>query len=140
MIRKLGIVALIFLHAAAAHAEPAPGGSYLQTCHNIQRSGNFVSARCASERWGDKNTQIDLRRCARNHTGLSNLNGGLVCEGPLPPGSYLKTCHAVFIMDNRLQASCKTEGGAGDYRSNSIVFKGCNQGFRNADGRLVCGQ
>jgi hypothetical protein len=127
-------------NASVLAAEPAPGGSYLQTCHDIKRYGGIVHATCASEVWGDKSASLDLTRCDNGYTGLSNLNGSLVCEGPLPPGSYLETCRAVFIMDHHLNATCKTKGGRGDYRSNSIEFDRCSEGFRNSNGLLVCGQ
>ena len=108
-LRMLAIVFSVPLIASTAAAQiqvaGAPGGSYRQSCIEIQTAGDprtparlTVSARCKTKVWGYEYAQIDLKRCEPNADGLirlTNRNGDLLCEGPYPPGSYLRSVRMV---------------------------------------------
>jgi hypothetical protein len=126
------------LFASLAAAADAPGGSYRQTCRNIVAGHNSVGAICKTEVWGEVNAFIDLKSCEPGFTGLTNRNGDLVCEGPYPPGSYVRSCRDSLVMNKTLSAVCEDKRGG--WHHTSIPLAGCRVGFTNSDGRLLCGR
>ncbi len=77
-----GAAVLLSLAAAPAHAQ---GGSYAQSCTNIQSYGGQVTADCRRRdgSW-DRTTLNDAHRCAG---GLANTDGRLTCNNGRNVGS-----------------------------------------------------
>jgi hypothetical protein len=94
MRKMLGLAAATFLVASAAHAQPAPPGSYRAQCTNIRMDGIFLSATCRGPQGGGQ-SQINVQSCAGD-IGV-DVTGALSCRGPgagqaynpgpLPPGA-----------------------------------------------------
>jgi CVNH domain len=149
--RMLAIMLSIPLIASTATAQVKPDppeGSYRQSCKEIHTAGDprnpastTVYAQCKTEAWGYEYTQIDLKRCEPNADGrikLTNRNGDLLCEGPYPPGSYLRSCQDGLVIDKTLSAVC--EDKEGHWHHTSVPLAGCSIGFTNSNGRLLCGR
>ena len=70
--------AMLLPLAAAPAAAQVPGGSYMQTCRDIDRRGDRVIATCRTEegRW-NRTSIANVDRCAG---GLANADGRLVCQ------------------------------------------------------------
>src|SRR3954452_6510931 len=69
--------AMLLPLAASPAAAQVPGGSYLQSCRDVQVRGDRVTALCRSRegRWNETSID-DIYRCVG---GISNYNGRLVC-------------------------------------------------------------
>lgn len=65
-----------------AQGPGVPGGSYLQTCRNVQASGGQVSAECLDTRGRWQRSTLVYGGC---RAGVTNQNGVLLCDGPPPP-------------------------------------------------------
>src|SRR5579872_4657835 len=72
----IGAVLLISAVATPSGAQ-VPGGSYLETCRNVQTRGDTLVADCqrVDGRWS--RTGLDLHRC---HGDIANWNGQLSCR------------------------------------------------------------
>ena len=56
----------------------APGGSYQQSCSNIQMRGSTLSASCTATNGQQLYSQINVRGC---NGDIANFNGHLTCNG-----------------------------------------------------------
>ena len=132
-----------------------PGGSYRETCRDINTRGGTLYADCmdADRNW--RHTELrDYDRCRGE---IQNLNGNLSCSGQgggyrdhdhdgdhdrdhgrygVPPGSYSQTCQNINVNGNRLEASCQKKNGS--WRNTSLNnFRGCRN-IENDNGKLKC--
>jgi hypothetical protein len=66
--------------AQPAHTQPAPQGSYLNSCRNVGMDGDRLIADCRSPDGGWHRTALDTGRCAGD---IANIRGRLDCNrGP----------------------------------------------------------
>jgi len=79
----VALLALAFA-GTAAPAQQIPGGSYQQTCRDINARGNTLYAECMDTNRNWQRTQLrDFNRCRGE---IQNLNGQLQCTGGNGPG------------------------------------------------------
>jgi hypothetical protein len=82
-----------FAPVSVAHAGPRiPGGSYLDSCFSVSRSGSVLKATCGKVDGTFKKTSLNLADCERRST-ISNINGVLSCDETdehyqMPNGSW----------------------------------------------------
>lgn len=118
-------------------APSQPGGSYTDSCKNIQMKGTTLHAVCKSLDGRELPTILkDANRCAE---GVANINGILNCavSGVLPPGSYIATCKDVKLQGSTLSANCND--GKDHWRTTSIRDANkCNGDIANQNGTLRC--
>ena len=161
---------LIFLAALAMPAPAAaqrPGGSYQQTCRNIDVRGSSLRAECRDANGGWHRTEMsDYRRCGGD---IQNINGNLECaaggygggygkdrdhdrdqdhdrdrdhdrygnNGYGPRGSYTQTCQNITVSGNTLRASCQKKNGK--YKNTSLNnYQYCRGDIQNDNGKLRC--
>ncbi|HZZ34196.1 MAG TPA: beta/gamma crystallin-related protein [Caulobacteraceae bacterium] len=74
-------ILLAALFGAPSAATAAPGGSYRDSCRNLQVYGDILSADCQSG-WGWRSSQINYKRC---YGDIANQSGQLVCRGDRGP-------------------------------------------------------
>lgn len=125
----------------AGGAKPAapsqPGGSYTDSCKNIQMKGTTLHAVCKSLDGRELPTSLkDANRCAE---GVANINGILNCQasGVLPPGSYIATCRDVRLQGTTLYATCND--GKDHWLSASLRdVQKCSGDIANQNGALRC--
>jgi hypothetical protein len=73
----IAAVAMLSPLAAVSAAAQIPGGSYLQSCHDVQVRGDRMTATC---RTGDGDwNQTSLNNIGQCAGGLANNNGRLAC-------------------------------------------------------------
>ncbi len=122
---------------AAAPSPSQPGGSYTDSCRNIQMKGATLHAVCKSLDGRELPTSLkDANRCAE---GVANINGILNCEasGVLPPGSYIATCRDVRLQGSTLYATCND--GKDHWLSASLRdVQKCSGDIANQNGTLRC--
>jgi hypothetical protein len=120
-----------------AAAPSQPGGSYTDSCKNIQMKGTTLHAVCKSLDGRELPTSLkEANRCAE---GVANINGILSCEvsGVLPPGSYIATCRDVRLQGTTLYATCND--GKDHWLSASLRdVQKCNGDIANQNGALRC--
>jgi hypothetical protein len=120
-----------------AAAPSQPGGSYTDSCKNIQMKGSTLHAVCKSLDGRELPTSLkEANRCAE---GVANINGILNCEvsGVLPPGSYIATCRDVRLQGTTLYATCND--GKDHWLSASLRdVQKCNGDIANQNGALRC--
>lgn len=132
-----------------------PNGSYIQSCQNINASGDDLHARCQSSdgNWHDTNLD-DYQKC---HGDIINDNGKLRCvsggyaggyaNGPYyrggyqnvngPNGSYTGSCQDIHASGDDLHARCQTrDGGLRDTKLDD--YQKCQGDIVNDDGKLRC--
>src|SRR5262249_51560151 len=84
----LGTFAALLLAGAMyvqpAHAQPAPQGSYLNSCNNVGMDGDRLIADCRRPDGGWHRTALDIHRCVGD---IANINGQLNCNRG-PRGGY----------------------------------------------------
>jgi hypothetical protein len=123
--------------AEKAAAPSQPGGSYTDSCRNIQMKGTTLHAVCKSLDGREMPTTLkDANRCAE---GVANINGILNCEasGVLPPGSYIATCKEVKLQGSMLSATCND--GKDRWRDTFLRDANkCNGDIANQNGTLRC--
>ena len=77
----LGALTAFLLAGAAyvqpAHAQPAPQGSYLNSCTNVGMRGDRLFAECRRMDGSWERTVLDVDRCVGD---IGNLNGHLNCS------------------------------------------------------------
>ena len=74
----VALLALAFAGIAGS-AQQIPGGSYQQTCRNINARGNTLYAECEDTNRNWRSTQLrDYNRCRGE---IQNINGNLQCTG-----------------------------------------------------------
>src|SRR5918997_4964393 len=73
----IAAAAMLMPLAAVPAAPQMPGGSYLQSCRDVQMPGDRLVATCRTEegRWNQTSIS-NIDRCAG---GVSNYDGRLVC-------------------------------------------------------------
>lgn len=76
----VGVVALA-AQSSAAHAQ-VPGGTYQQSCGNIQMQGNTLTAVCRTTDGRAVQTALGVAGCVGD---IGNNNGQLQCSGGQPP-------------------------------------------------------
>jgi hypothetical protein len=122
---------------AKGAAPSQPGGSYTDSCKNIQMKGTTLHAVCKSLDGREMPTSLkEANRCAE---GVANINGILNCEvsGVLPPGSYITTCRDVRLQGTTLYATCND--GKDHWLSASLRdVQKCNGDIANQNGTLRC--
>jgi hypothetical protein len=122
---------------AKAAAPSQPGGSYTDSCRNIQMKGTTLHAVCKSVDGRELPTSLkDANRCTE---GVANINGILNCEssGVLPPGSYIATCKDVKLQGSMLSATCND--GKDHWRNATLRDANkCNGDIANQNGTLRC--
>jgi hypothetical protein len=71
---------------------------------------------------------------------ISNINGVLTCvsgTGPIPSGSYTRSCLNIFVTPTSVTASCRTEKN--NERSSTLMNPAaCRTQIENSDGFLTC--
>ena len=78
MERFIPLAAAIAL-ASSIPALATPGGSYRETCRQIQQEGPVLSALCRDRDGAWAETSLDMRNCQGGD--VSNRNGRLICAG-----------------------------------------------------------
>ena len=122
---------------AAAPSPSQPGGSYTDSCKNIQMKGTTLHAVCKS--LDGRELPISLKEANRCAEGVANINGILNCEisGVLPPGSYIATCRDVRLQGTTLYATCND--GKDHWLSASLRdLQKCSGDIANQNGMLRC--
>jgi CVNH domain-containing protein len=76
-----GAIALAGL-SGSAHAQVPPGGSYQQSCGNIQMQGSTLTAVCRTTDGRAVQTALGVAGCVGD---IGNSNGQLQCNGGQPP-------------------------------------------------------
>jgi hypothetical protein len=72
----IAMVFVVLLISANSSAIQYPGGSYQQTCRNIDARGSTLSAECQDTGGGWHRTELrDYQRCGQ----IENINGNLSC-------------------------------------------------------------
>ena len=79
-----GAVALAGL-SCSAHAQVPPGGSYQQSCRNIQMQGATLTAVCRTMDGRAVQTALGVAGCVGD---IGNNNGQLQCNGGQQPLAY----------------------------------------------------
>ena len=108
---------LVSVGATPAQAQ-MPGGSYLQSCNNIQARGDRVVATCRRSDGSWQRTAInDVHSC---NGGIANANGQLVCGRRQGPAHGFDRRHRDFESygsshDPRFDRSQRYQGWRGDY-------------------------
>jgi hypothetical protein len=117
--------------------EPAPAGSYTDTCFDIRAEYGTLYAMCRSRSGLYLPTSLaDYKSCVG---GVANLDGFLRCNkgGTPPAGSYSKSCRDTWVSGSTLHSSCKDWGGG--WRATTLnEFKFCRTTVSNMDGYLTC--
>jgi hypothetical protein len=72
------------IYCGPAQAQPAPQGSYLDSCSHVRMHGDRLVADCRRRDGGWQRTVLDVSRCGGE---IANLNGNLSCAGG-PSGRY----------------------------------------------------
>lgn len=68
------------IYSQPAQAQPAPQGSYLNSCTHVGMRGDRLFADCRRRDGGWQRTVLDVDRCAGD---IANINGRLSCNsGP----------------------------------------------------------
>ena len=118
------------------------GGSYQQTCTDIERRGDRLRARCqdASGNWHD----TELRDADRCNGEIQNINGNLQCTGSGgnyrgngPSGSYQQTCRNIEMRGNNIRAECQ-DGNGNWQRTTLHNYRKCSGEVTNVNGQLRC--
>ncbi|HEY2116034.1 MAG TPA: CVNH domain-containing protein, partial [Candidatus Angelobacter sp.] len=82
----LAVAVLALLFGTATPGVAQPGGSYQQTCRNINARGSTLYAECQNTGGGWQSTQLrDYNRCRGE---IQNINGSLQCTANNNGGSY----------------------------------------------------
>ncbi|MFG1365757.1 CVNH domain-containing protein [Xanthobacter versatilis] len=137
--------------AGEAMAQPVPGGSYLNSCNNVQvRRGRDLTAFCATRRGNWVQTRLnDFPSCRGD---ISNQDGQLWCvrgrplppppapgPQPLPPGSYQRSCRNAFVgPDNVLRAQCRAGGHVWIPAAVNLRYCWGARDIANFNGQLTC--
>ena len=66
------------IYAQPAHAQPAPQGSYLDSCTNVGMAGDRLFADCRRMDGTWRRSALDVSGC---RGGIANINGHLTCGG-----------------------------------------------------------
>jgi len=123
--------------SSAVAMDDYPGGTYQQSCKNINMRGDDLRARCKDNRGRYHDAVLDgADRCWGD---IANSDGRLVCEknGTLPSGGYAQTCKDVRVRYGVLRARCQDRDG--DWRDTSLeAFSRCGAAIENIDGQLRC--
>ncbi len=114
-----------------------PPGNYMQSCVDIQTSGNTLSAQCRNEGGGMYRTSYNTKiPCSY----IQNINGTLKCQAPkppkLPPGNYTYSCNGIQMSGNTLSANCPN-GSGGFTKTSYDTTIPCNY-IQNINGTLKC--
>jgi len=127
----------------AAEFNYLPGGSYLESCSGISRSGLVLSATCSAPNGSQVQSSLDLTTC-RHGAGIQNRNGNLACgaggrwTGGLPQGSYRQSCQELSMSGMTLSASCTNPNGSLVRTSLDVTRCQWGSGIRNENGQLTC--
>jgi hypothetical protein len=109
----------------------APGGSYTQSCRNVNVEKGVLYADCRKVNGQWKTASLPLGRCSYE---VYNSDGALACT--VPYGTYLRSCRNAHVSNGQLQAECKTAGGQWRFAQIAAV---CNRpDLSNIDGVLKC--
>jgi hypothetical protein len=150
-------VSMLLLLPAPAQAQGGgmvPGGSYLNSCKDVQfdPATNLLSATCDFNDPGGlwakgepvRGAPFNVTGCADN--SIWNDNGSLYCLASkpwghgrvIPKGSYIDTCSVRRVVNNVLIAECGYEDGKS--RSTEVNLNGCKWGgdISNDNGALKC--
>jgi hypothetical protein len=157
---------LIFVMAVWAlpcAAQSAPGGSYQQTCRNIQAYGNHMEAECQTRDGGWRRTSLDginqcsgeivnddgNLTCGRGNYGYANNGNGYGWgngrrhrnnagwQNGYPQGDYVQTCRNIRMNGDHMDAECQKRDGG--WRNTSLDNVSQCGGIVNNNGRLQCG-
>src|SRR5215469_10888734 len=141
-----------------------PGGSYAQSCRDVNVSGDDLHATCQTRDGNWHSTKLDdFNKCRGD---IMNDNGTLRCVagggapyggpgygnagyggpgypgGPAPVngpfyGSYVQTCRDMRISGDDLHATCQTRDG--DWRDSKLDdYSKCRGDVMNDNGKLRC--
>ncbi len=155
-VNGLAVVFLLIVGGAWMHsAAQAPGGSYRETCRDVEVRGSTLYANCkdANNEW--RRTELrDYDRCGGE---IQNLNGSLQCTGDdrrggdrggfgwrhgdrgyngAPRGSYVETCQDIHTDGNTLIARCQKRNGS--WRDTTLRHYDRCGTIENDNGRLSC--
>ena len=81
-IRGLSAAIVIAGLPFSAFAQALPGGTYQQSCRDIQMQGTTLSAVCRTTDGRAVQTALDVGQCVGD---IGNNNGQLQCNGGQPP-------------------------------------------------------
>lgn len=151
------IIGGAWMHSAAQ----APGGSYRETCRDVEVRGSTLYANCKDANNGWQRTELrDYDRCGGE---IQNLNGSLQCTGDnrggnrgrgdgrpggfgwrqgdrgyngAPRGSYVETCQDIHTDGNTLMARCQKKNGG--WRDSTLKHYDHCGTIENDNGRLSC--
>jgi len=147
---SLCMVALAGGVVSDAYGQSLPGGSYRDSCSDIQVRSNFgrslwMFATCTDRQGKPVPSYVELPcTSAENDNGyLKCVAGGVKPEWvapPLPEGSYRHSCFKLAIRKGEedkpvLFASCTDRSGMA---VESVFHLPCNGDIANDNGRLAC--
>jgi hypothetical protein len=130
-----------FAPVSVAHAGPRiPGGSYLDSCFSVSRSGSVLKATCGKVDGTFKKTSLNLADCERRST-ISNINGVLSCDETdehyqMPNGSWAVSCKDWSMRGPLLRATCGKIDGT--WIVSTLDVRDCDGPVANRNGELVC--
>ncbi len=115
-----------------------PTGEYTQSCTGSYMDGATLHSSCKTITGAYiEASLINLGAC---RSTIGNINGVLTCvsgTGPIPSGSYTRSCLNIFVTPTSVTASCRTEKNA--ERSSTLMNPAaCRTQIENSDGFLTC--
>lgn len=153
--------ALLLMSGKTFMGQPGlPPGDYRRTCQYMRIGGDRLYATCQKARGGWRNTSIRYGNCAGP---IINDDGNLRCgpvgyrnpgpppgayvgppngpyggwRGGVPPGDYARTCQAIRMNGDRLDATCQNRNG-GWHNTSLNNAATCRGGIVNDNGNLKC--
>jgi hypothetical protein len=127
---------LIFILPSLAYSQPA--GSYLQSCKNSRIRDDTLYSSCRDKHRQYHDTSLaQVSQCVGD---ISNDNGALRCPsyGPIPGGTYQKTCRNSRVQDDILFSSCLDTHGRYHETSLAQVSRCERSSILNDSGVLHC--
>jgi CVNH domain len=116
-----------------------PRGSYRETCRDIRRNGDTLSAKCQAinGRWS-RTALYDVDHCIGE---VINDDGHLQCgrRSWQARGTYVQSCAPIYVRGDDLRARCQTRDGRWVWTSLD-GFERCHGDVINIDGQLRCGE
>lgn len=119
-------------------ADDLPRGSYRETCRDIRRRGDSLTAKCQtmSGRW-NRTALNDIGRCVGE---IVNDDGNLQCgrRAWQVSGTFVQTCAPIYVQGDVLRARCRTTDGRWVWTGLNDA-DACRAGIVNLNGQLRCG-
>jgi len=126
----------------SAPDQPAPAGSYQQSCRALEFDGRYLSGECRDKRSAWQDTSLDTQSCVHDQE-IANNDGELVCARSrqpreVPAGSYQQSCRKVTFDGRFLRGECRDGRGVWDKATLDMRLCHAGEDIVNDDGEFVC--